>query len=367
MRAALITGCFGFIDFFVSKRLLSEGFRVLGLEAMADYYAVLLKQRHVGHLLQSEHFQMARGYVETRGVLVEVFETEKPDLVIHLSAQADARHSIESSQAYLESNIAGTFELLEPARAYPPQQMLIESTSSEFGANTDMPCRQTYRAGHQMSFYAATKKSTENMAHSYANLFDLPISMFRFFAVYSPWGWPDIALFKFNEVIRLLINARTERPAVAGLIPESDDLSSVAPWHFVNIDNTDALQLTDCLYMIDDATGRNAERNLMPKQAGDAPDTWANAEFQRTLTGHAPSPACVPVLPRLSDGIGNGIRLETGAPLVLGFPTPMRNGLRARRYLRAGAVATKAWGWRVKPGQNKAILIAGQHHCHEVV
>ncbi|GMM61927.1 NAD-dependent epimerase/dehydratase family protein [Novosphingobium pituita] len=317
MRTALVTGCSGFIGYFVSKRLLSDGFRVIGLDAMTDYYDVALKQRRLGYLLQSEYFRMVQEYVEAPGALMELFETERPDVVIHLAAQAGVRYSIENPRAYLESNIVGTFELLESARAYPPQHMLLASTSSAFGANTEMPYRETDRADHQMSFYAATKKSTENIAHSYAHLFDLPITMFRFFTVYGPWGRPDMALFKFTksilegrpidvynygdmrrdftyiddlvEAIRLLIDVPPERPTDAGLIPEGDSLSPVAPWRVVNIGNSDAVQLTDFIDAIEDATGRKAERSLMPMQAGDVPATWANAELLRTLTGYAPS------------------------------------------------------------------------------
>ena len=126
---------------------------------------------------------------------------ERPNVVIHLAAQAGVRYSIENPRAYLESNINGTFELLEAARAYPPEHMLLASTSSAYGANEEMPYNETVKADHQMSFYAATKKSTENMAHSYSHLFNLPITMFRFFTVYGPWGRPDMALFKFTKAI----------------------------------------------------------------------------------------------------------------------------------------------------------------------
>jgi len=132
---------------------------------------------------------------------MELFETERLEVVIHLAAQAGVRYSIENPCAYLESNINGTFELLEAARAYPPKHMLLASTSSVYGANANMPYKETVKSDHQMSFYAATKKSTENMAHSYAHLFDLPVTMFRFFTVYGPWGRPDMALFKFTKAI----------------------------------------------------------------------------------------------------------------------------------------------------------------------
>jgi UDP-glucuronate 4-epimerase len=316
MRTALVTGSAGFIGSFVCERLLRDGFKVIGLDAMTNYYEVTLKQRRQARLLQSEQFQAIEDYVETPGLLMELFEREKPDVVIHLAAQAGVRYSIENPRSYLESNIVGTFELLEAARAHPPQHMLLASTSSAFGANTEMPYRETDKADHQMSFYAATKKATENMAHSYAHLFGLPITMFRFFTVYGPWGRPDMALFKFTkailagrpidvynfgdmkrdftyiedlvEAIRLLIDVAPTRPAAGEDVSAGDSLSPVAPWRVVNIGNSDAVQLTDFIEAIEDATGLKAERNLMPMQAGDVPATWADAQLLKTLTGYSP-------------------------------------------------------------------------------
>jgi UDP-glucuronate 4-epimerase len=316
MRTALVTGSAGFIGSFVCERLLRDGFKVIGLDAMTDYYEVTLKQRRLGRLLQSEHFRAIEDYVETPGLLMELFATEQPDVVVHLAAQAGVRYSIENPRSYLESNIVGTFELLEAARAHPPQHMLLASTSSAFGANTEMPYRETDKADHQMSFYAATKKATENMAHSYAHLFGLPVTMFRFFTVYGPWGRPDMALFKFTkailegrpidvynygdmkrdftyvedlvEAIRLLIDVPPARLAEDGVVPTGDSHSPVAPWRVVNIGNSEAVQLTDFIEAIEHATGHKAERNLMPMQAGDVPATWANAELLKSLTGYAP-------------------------------------------------------------------------------
>jgi UDP-glucuronate 4-epimerase len=316
MRTALVTGSAGFIGSFVCERLLRDGFKVIGLDAMTDYYEVTLKQRRQARLLQSEHFRAIEDYVETPGLLMELFATEQPDVVVHLAAQAGVRYSIENPRSYLESNIVGTFELLEAARAHPPQHMLLASTSSAYGANTEMPYRETDKADHQMSFYAATKKATENMAHSYAHLFGLPITMFRFFTVYGPWGRPDMALFKFTkailegrpidvynqgdmkrdftyiddlvEAIRLLIDVPPMRPPEGEGVPKGDSLSPVAPWRVVNIGNSNAAQLTDFITAIEGATGRKAERNLMPMQAGDVPRTWADANLLKVLTGYSP-------------------------------------------------------------------------------
>ena len=315
MPTALVTGSAGFIGYFVCKRLLDDGFRVIGLDSMSDYYDVALKERLQQMLLQSQGFRAVNDKVETPGLLMDLFAEEKPDFVIHLAAQAGVRYSIENPRSYLEANVIGTFELLEAARAHPPKHMLLASTSSAYGANTHMPYTETDRADHQMSFYAATKKSTESMAHSYAHLFDLPVTMFRFFTVYGPWGRPDMALFKFTKAIledrpidvynhgdmmrdftyvedlvhgiRLLMDAVPERPE-DGVVPEGDSLSPVAPHRVVNIGNSNAVQLVDFIAAIEAATGRTAERNLMPMQAGDVPATWANAGLLEQLTGYAP-------------------------------------------------------------------------------
>ncbi len=316
MRTALVTGSAGFIGSFVSERLLRDGYRVIGVDAMTDYYEVSLKKRRLGRLLQFEHFQAIEDYVETPGLLMSIFASEKPEIVVHLAAQAGVRYSIESPRSYLESNIVGTFELLEAGRSFPPQHMLLASTSSAFGANTEMPYKETDKADHQMSFYAATKKATENMAHSYAHLFNLPITMFRFFTVYGPWGRPDMALFKFTkaileghpidvynygdmkrdftyvgdlvEAIRRLIDVPPMRPMEGQIVTTGDSLSPVAPWRVVNIGNSNAVQLTEFIKAIEEALGRTAERNLMPMQAGDVPATWADAELLKSLTNYTP-------------------------------------------------------------------------------
>ncbi|MDV3482265.1 NAD-dependent epimerase/dehydratase family protein [Sphingobium yanoikuyae] len=316
MRKALVTGSAGFIGSFVARRLLDDGFEVIGLDAMTDYYDVSLKERRQAMLLQSERFRAINDYVETPGLLMDLFAQEKPDIVVHLAAQAGVRYSIDNPRAYLESNIVGTFELLEAARAFPPQHMLLASTSSAYGANTEMPYRETDKADHQISFYAATKKATENMAHSYAHLFDLPITMFRFFTVYGPWGRPDMALFKFTkailedrsidvynygnmkrdftyiedlvEAIRLLIDVAPTMPSGDVEFDLIDSKSTVAPWRVVNIGNSDAVQLTEFIDAIEEVTGKKAIRNLMDMQPGDVPATWADAQLLQQLTGYRP-------------------------------------------------------------------------------
>lgn len=316
MSKVLVTGAAGFIGFHLCRRLIGDGHQVVGLDAMTDYYDVALKQARLD-LLQGDGFRFVLGKVETPDLVMQLFEEEKFDLVFHLAAQAGVRYSIDAPREYLESNIAGTFELLEAARAHPPQHLLLASTSSAFGANTQMPYRETDKADHQMSFYAATKKATESMAHSYAHLYDLPTTMFRFFTVYGPWGRPDMALFKFTKailngdpidvynygdmkrdftyvdnLIEGLIRLSNQVPPANGeKVGAEDSLSPVAPWRVVNIGNSQPVQLTDFIEAIEAATGKTASRNLMPMQPGDVPATWADATLLTKLAGPiAPMP-----------------------------------------------------------------------------
>ncbi|WP_370030212.1 NAD-dependent epimerase/dehydratase family protein [Qipengyuania mesophila] len=315
-RTALVTGSAGFIGYHLARRLLADGFRVVGVDSLSDYYDPELKRRRQAALLQNASFTAVNEPIETPGLLADLFGSEKPDIVVHLAAQAGVRYSIDNPRSYLDSNLVGTFELLEAARAHPPQHMLLASTSSAYGANTEMPYRETMKADHQMSFYAATKKATEAMAHSYAHLFDLPVTMFRFFTVYGPWGRPDMALFKFTramlagetidvynhgemmrdftyvddlvEAVRRLVDTAPARPSGSDQVAPGDSLSPVAPWRVVNIGNSKPEQLGEMIAAIEDALGIEARRNLMPMQPGDVPATWADADLLRSLTGYVP-------------------------------------------------------------------------------
>jgi UDP-glucuronate 4-epimerase len=316
-KVALVTGAAGFIGFHLSKRLLDEGWRVVGLDCLSDYYDVSLKKHRESILFEYDNYISIHKKVEDTGVLLNLFSVESPDIVIHLAAQAGVRYSIDNPRSYLESNIIGTFELLEAARAFPPKHMLLASTSSAYGANDQMPYKETDKADHQMSFYAATKKSTESMAHSYSHLFDLPITMFRFFTVYGPWGRPDMALFKFTkailngekidvynggnmsrdftyiddlvESIFLLFDAV---PTVDVVDLEKnhvfDNKSPVAQFRVVNIGNSKPEKLSTFIQLIEIALGIKAKQNLLPIQAGDVPATWADSSLLENLTGHRP-------------------------------------------------------------------------------
>ena len=313
---ALVTGSAGFVGYHTSARLLADGWEVIGVDAMTDYYDVELKRRREAMLVQKPRFRAIHERIESHGFLRELMADAEPDIVIHLAAQAGVRYSIDAPRSYLEANLSGTFELLEAARAHPPRHLLLASTSSVYGANTDMPYAETDKADTQMSFYAATKKATEAMAHSYAHLYGLPTTMFRFFTVYGPWGRPDMALFKFTrailggapidvynhgdmqrdfthvadlvEAIVRLVDAVPERPGEGEDVPEGDSLSPVAPFRVVNIGRSSPEQLTDFISAIERATGLEAERNMMPMQPGDVPATWADTTLLERLTGYLP-------------------------------------------------------------------------------
>ncbi len=308
MRTALVTGSAGFIGYHLSALLLSRGWSVVGVDNLSDYYDVGLKQRR--HAMLGTGFTPVIGDVSTPGLLAGLMADHAPEAVIHLAAQAGVRHSIDAPREYVQANLLGTFEVLEAARAHPPAHLLLASTSSVYGAGTEMPYRETMKADTQMSFYAATKKAGEAMAHSYAHLYGLPVTMFRFFTVYGPWGRPDMALFKFTKAIlngtpidvynhgHMRRDFTYVTDLVAGIadlidvvpgkapVSERDSLSPVAPHRIVNIGNGETIELGRFIEAIEAATGRTAIRNLMDMQPGDVPATWADTGLLTDLLGH---------------------------------------------------------------------------------
>lgn len=314
-QTAIVTGSAGFIGFHLCSKLLKDGWRVVGVDALTDYYDVSLKRRRQEILQENPAFVAINERLEASNSITKVFAREHPQQVVHLAAQAGVRYSIDNPRSYLESNVCGTFELLEAARSYPPRHLLIASTSSAYGANTEMPYSETQRADYQMSFYAATKKATEVMAHSYSHIYNLPITAFRFFTVYGPWGRPDMALFSFTKsilegkpidvynfgnmrrdftyvedvvrAIQLLMECIPEPPK-NGQVPAGDSLSPVAPFRLVNIGNSTPVQLAEFINAIEEATGKTAMRNLLPMQQGDVPATWADTSLLAKLTGYKP-------------------------------------------------------------------------------
>ncbi|MEM6371403.1 MAG: SDR family NAD(P)-dependent oxidoreductase [Pseudomonadota bacterium] len=316
MPKVLITGGSGFIGYHLAVRLLADGYEVIGLDALTDYYDVTLKERRQQMLSQNPGFRAVTARVETDSVLTDLIADSQPDVVIHLAAQAGVRYSIDNPRSYVDSNLIGTFNLLEAVRATPCKHVLIASTSSVYGANAKMPYAETDKADLPMSFYAATKKATEAMAHSYAHLYGIPVTMFRFFTVYGPWGRPDMAHFKFTRAIlegepidiynhgdmsrdftyiddlvagiRGLMEAPPVRVAHPDDIAEGDSLSPVAPYRVVNIGNSAPVPLMEFIGAIEAALGQKAQKNFMDMQPGDVPATWADGTLLSSLTGYAP-------------------------------------------------------------------------------
>jgi len=316
MRSVLITGTAGFIGFHLARLMLAEGFRVIGYDGMTPYYDVNLKRARHQMLLQSPGFSCDEGMLEDMPRLQALSERERPDIIIHLAAQAGVRYSLENPRSYVESNLVGTFNVLEVARALGVQHLLMASTSSVYGANEDLPFREADKADMPLTLYAATKKANEAMAHSYAHLWALPVTMFRFFTVYGPWGRPDMALFKFVKAalegqpievfnngqmardftyvadlvraIRLLVDCAPVRPETAEAIAPGDSLSPAAPYRVVNIGNSTKVPLLEFITEIERALGRPVARSYLPMQKGDVFETWADCSLLHSLTGFRP-------------------------------------------------------------------------------
>ncbi|WP_171212554.1 NAD-dependent epimerase/dehydratase family protein [Ruegeria sp. HKCCA5426] len=316
MKRVLVTGTAGFIGFHLAKLLLSEGFRVHGYDGMTDYYDVTLKQRRHQMLLQTPGFSATEDLLENHDRLVQVADEFQPEIIVHLAAQAGVRYSLKDPRSYINSNVVGTFNVMEVAREHKVEHLLMASTSSVYGANEEMPFTEVEKADTPLTIYAATKKANEAMGHSYAHLWNLPTTMFRFFTVYGSWGRPDLALYKFVDAIlddrpidiynhgdmyrdftyvddlvrgiRLLTDVPPVRPDSADDIAEGDSLSPAAPWRVVNIGNGDKVRLMDFIEAIEEAVGKKAIRNYMPMQMGDVPATWANNDLLQELTGYRP-------------------------------------------------------------------------------
>jgi UDP-glucuronate 4-epimerase len=316
MRTVLITGTAGFIGFHLARLLLAEGFRVVGYDGMTPYYDPALKRARHQILLQSPSFTCEEGMLEDMARLQSLCERERPEIIVHLAAQAGVRYSLENPRAYVEANLVGAFNVLECARMLGVGHLLMASTSSAYGANTEMPFVETQRTAHPLTFYAATKQANEAMAHSYAHLWKLPVTMFRFFTVYGPWGRPDMAPMKFVKAalegdaieiynhgkmardftyvtdlvrgIRLLVDAPPVQPASPEDILPGDSLSPVAPWRIVNIGNSTKVPLMDFVTEIERALGVEVKKTFLEMQKGDVPETWADCSLLMRLTGYRP-------------------------------------------------------------------------------
>ena len=321
----LITGNAGFIGFHVAKTLIARGDSVVGIDNVNDYYETSLKEarlRELEKLAQQScetgsqlEYEFIRANIADKAAVDDCFGRHQFDRVINLAAQAGVRYSIEHPEAYVESNLIGFANLLEACRSAKTPHLSYASTSSVYGGNTTMPFSEDDGVDHPLQFYAATKRANELMAHSYSHLFNLPTTGLRFFTVYGPWGRPDMALFKFTQLILqdkpipVFNNGHHSRDftyiddIVEGVIKSSDQIAtpdskwsaaepkpanSNAPFRIFNIGNGNPAQLSDYIDALEDALGKKAKREMLPMQPGDIPDTHADTSKLQQATGYKP-------------------------------------------------------------------------------
>ncbi len=310
----LVTGSAGFIGFHLCRRLLRDGHAVAGIDAMVPYYDVRLKEAR--HALLAEHaaFRLCLLDLTDAEALRGAVEAEAPEVVLHLAAQAGVRHALEHPESYVRNNIVATHTLLEAFRRHPVRHLLLASTSSAYGANTSMPFHETDAAATPLNIYAASKLATEQLGHSHAHLWKQPVTAFRFFTVYGPWGRPDMAPFRFTEAvlrgepIAVHNHGRMERdftfvddlveavvrlvdaaPEAGRRVSERDSVSPAAPFRVVNIGNARPVPLLDFIAEIERATGRTARRELRDMHPGEVVKTWADTSLLEALTRYRPS------------------------------------------------------------------------------
>jgi UDP-glucuronate 4-epimerase len=312
----LLTGAAGFIGFHTAQKLLARGDEVVGLDNLNDYYDPNLKRARLGMLEKHTKFRFVKMDLADKGGMKALFAREKFPRVIHLAAQAGVRYSLENPQAYIDSNVTGTLNVLEGCRYNNAEHLVFASTSSVYGLNTNMPFTPHRGVDHPLSLYATTKRANELMAHNYAALFKLPVTGLRFFTVYGPWGRPDMALFLFTKnilegkpidvfnhgnhkrdftfvediaegVVRALDRPAEPNPQWSGDSP--DPATSSAPFRIYNIGNNAPVDLSKYISTLEDCLGRKAVKNMLPLQAGDVPDTYADVEDLVRDVGYKPA------------------------------------------------------------------------------
>lgn len=315
-RPVLVTGSAGFIGSHLTRRLLADGHAVIGLDNMNSYYSPKLKADRLALFAEHPNYIHITGDLADRGLVEALFEQHRPRRVVHLGAQAGVRYAAENPHVYTDSNVVGTLHVLEGCRHHQVEHLLFASTSSVYGANRTMPFSEHQSTEHPLTLYAATKKATELMAHSYAHLYGIPCTGLRFFTVYGPWGRPDMALFLFtrailaNEpiqvfnhghhrrsftyvddvvegIVRILDQPPAARPDWSATAPDPAT-SGIAPWRMYNIGNEDSVELMRYIHELERQLGRKARTNLLPMQPGDVPDTEADVTELAQATGHKP-------------------------------------------------------------------------------
>ena len=312
----LVTGAAGFIGYHTAAALLARGEDVVGLDNLNEYYDVSLKKARLANLEKSKSFRFAKVDLADDKAMAQLFEREKFDRIVHLGAQAGVRFSLEDPHAYVRSNVTGTLNVLEGCRHHGTEHLVYASTSSVYGANTKMPFSPHRIADHPLSLYAATKRSNELMAHNYSSLFRIPTTGLRFFTVYGPWGRPDMALFLFTrniidgkpidvfnfghhkrdftyvgDIVEGVVRAM-DRPAAPDPNWSGDDpdpSTSSAPFRIYNIGNNQPVQLMRYIEVIEELVGRKAEKNFLPMQLGDVPDTFADITDLEADVGYRPA------------------------------------------------------------------------------
>mgnify|MGYP006074637657 FL=1 len=324
----LVTGSAGFIGNNLSQRLLKRGDEVIGIDNLNDYYDVTLKEARLAKIIDHANFTEARINLEDRDAVAELFKKHKPDRVVNLAAQAGVRYSLENPYAYIDTNIMGFTNILEACRHNEVKHLVYASSSSVYGANTNIPFSVHNNVDHPVSLYAATKKSNELMAHTYSHLFQIPTTGLRFFTVYGPWGRPDMALFMFTKnilagkpidvfnygnhrrdftyiddivegVIRTLDKVPTSNENWSGDDP--DPATSKAPYKIYNIGNNQPVELKHYIAVLEDCLGKKAIQNLLPLQMGDVPDTYADVEALVKDVDYKPQT-------QVEDGIANFVK-----------------------------------------------------------
>tara|TARA_S200000501_G_C20792954_1_gene730389 strand:+ start:182 stop:1183 length:1002 start_codon:yes stop_codon:yes gene_type:complete len=309
-----VTGSSGFIGFHLSRKLLNKGHKVHGFDSMNDYYDIKLKRDRLKILKSFKNFSFTKDKLENKKKLEKIIKLFKPQIIIHLAAQAGVRYSIKKPQIYLNSNIIGTFNVIEASKKIKVRHLIIGSSSSVYGANKKFPFSEIDKTDHQVSFYASTKKSAESLAHSYSSLWKIPITMLRFFTVYGPWGRPDMAYFKFTKKILagnkidIYNNGKLYRDytyvddIVDGIykllnrVPsenskrkfKKDSLSPVAPFRILNIGNTKKIYLLDFINVLEKLLNKKIKRNYLPMQKGDIHSTLSDSSLLKKITGYNP-------------------------------------------------------------------------------
>ena len=315
MAIILVTGAAGFIGYHLTQRLLAEGQRVVGLDNLNDYYDIKLKEARLARLLGRPGFDFVRGDLADRKSIEAIFLGNKFDQVINLAAQAGVRYSLTNPQAYINTNVVGFLNILEGCRHAGVRHLVFASSSSVYGANTHMPFAEADNVDHPLSLYAATKKSNELMAHTYAHLYQLPCTGLRFFTVYGPWGRPDMAMFLFTKAIIesrpidvynhghhrrdftyiddiiegiVQVAAHTPTPDLTWSSDAPNPATSNAPYRLYNIGNNRPVELSYLIHLLEDAIGRKAKKNMLPIQPGDVPATYAQIDALTQAVGFRP-------------------------------------------------------------------------------